>query len=186
MLARGAMMLARAGRFPGVVVVVVTTVVTLITLTGCGAPGDELAGVKAVSGDLSGWKEVEVAVIGGFVAADATLTFTDEAGAGHSVPVGVGGPVVGFIFEFHDIEEDSFFEGSGGASLNIPDGGVDVPDLFKPYNGSGGGAGLAFGGSTHELKNDAGVGIDAGGLGIAMGMIVDLEWFSIDPKEELK
>jgi hypothetical protein len=155
----------------------ILVVVVPCVVSGC--CGDGGGAAKITSATLSDWSEFGFAVIGGFVSGSAVMTTTDADGDTSSGEVGVGGPVVGIVFDVHVGGEGTDLPDCGGASLVIPEGGVSLDDIFGGYSGSATQVGMALGISEHDLENDAGVKLKGGGLSVGAGMFVGGEWVGL-------
>lgn len=158
--------------------------VPLLILTACRA---EETGIDAVVIDakLEEAEAITLVMLGGATWGEAIMTFTDTAGVVRQVPVAFGGPAGGLVMDVHVSQEDFLFDGSTTASLQIPEGGVAVDELFGLYDGGGGGIALGLGFCDLQIDNDAGVRLVITGACGGLALARSENWLTLSSDGEI-
>jgi hypothetical protein len=118
-----------------------------------------------------------LAVIGGAVDGDAFLGYTTLDGDSRSMPVHLGGPVVGLVV---DMSVDP--EWGSSVPLDLGDAEVDpvmLSDVLGTYHGPGASFVMGFGVDTRELVNRHGIRFQEDHLAFGVGIMAGFQWVRI-------
>ena len=118
-----------------------------------------------------------IAMLGGVVDGDAFLAYTTTDGEQRSMPVHLGGPVVGIAF---DMTVDP--EWGPSIPLDFTEAEVDpvmLSDALGTFHGSTASFTMGFGIDTRELKNRHGIRLQEDHLAFGMGIMAGFQWVRI-------
>jgi hypothetical protein len=118
-----------------------------------------------------------IAMLGGVVDGDAFLGYTTASGEQRSMPVHLGGPVVGLAF---DMTVDP--EWGPSLPLDFTEAEVDpvmLSDALGTFHGSTASFVMGFGIDTRELKNRHGIKFQEDHLAFGMGIMAGFQWVRI-------
>jgi hypothetical protein len=118
-----------------------------------------------------------IAMLGGVMDGDAYLGYTTLDGESHSLPVHLGGPVVGLAF---DLTVDP--EWGSSVPLDLTEAEVDpvmLSDALGTFHGSVASFTMGFGIDTRELKNKHGIRLQEDHLAFGMGIMAGFQWVRI-------
>jgi len=116
-------------------------------------------------------------MLGGVVDGDAFLGYTTTSGEQRSMPVHLGGPVVGLAF---DMTVDP--EWGPSLPLDFTEAEVDpvmLSDALGTFHGSTASFVMGFGIDTRELKNRHGIKFQEDHLAFGMGIMAGFQWVRI-------
>jgi hypothetical protein len=117
-----------------------------------------------------------IAMLGGVVDGDAFLGYTTTSGEQRSMPVHLGGPVVGLAFDMTSTRVGTVL------AARLHGGEVDpvmLSDALGTFHGSTASFVMGFGIDTRELKNRHGIKFQEDHLAFGMGIMAGFQWVRI-------
>jgi hypothetical protein len=118
-----------------------------------------------------------IAVLGGVADGDAFLGYTTLDGTTRSLPVHLGGPIVGVVM---DMTVDP--EWGPSIPLDLSEAEVDpvmLSDALGTYKGAAASFAMGIGVSTRELRNRHGIGLQDDHLAFGVGIMGGFSWVRI-------
>jgi hypothetical protein len=148
----------------------------LLAGAGCGVDGGAWDHVPIVEAWLDRFDLSALAVVAGTVQGDALLVFTEPDGNASSLPVHLGGGMIGAAM---DLSVDP--EGHEG-SVDIDLSEVDAPtvgDVLGTYHGTGAAGAALIGGSRRRMQNGHGASFREDHFVFGLALDASYQWVTI-------